>query len=214
MFDFLKQLTDPESIIKYGGFGFLLFVIFAETGLLIGFFLPGDNLIFIAGLLCATKPELMNVSFPVALIGMMSAAIVGNMFGYWFGKSSGKRLYKREDSFFFKKRHIELTQIYYDKHGGKTLVLGRFLPIIRTFAPILAGVIKIDFKKFMMYNIAGAVAWIGSIGSIAYFLGIRFPEVENYLGYIFIALIVITALPILIAGIKNRNKKKVLIYTK
>lgn len=207
MFDFLKQLTDPESIIKYGGFGFLLFVIFAETGLLIGFFLPGDNLIFIAGLLCATKPELMNVSFPVALIGMMSAAIVGNMFGYWFGKSSGKRLYKREDSFFFKKRHIELTQIYYDKHGGKTLVLGRFLPIIRTFAPILAGVIKIDFKKFMMYNIAGAVAWIGSIGSIAYFLGIRFPEVENYLGYIFIALIVITALPILIAGIKNRNKK-------
>ena len=207
MFDFLKQLTDPESIIKYCGFGFFLFVIFAETGLLIGFFLPGDNLIFIAGLLCATKPELMNVSFPVALIGMMSAAIVGNMFGYWFGKSSGKRLYKREDSFFFKKRHIELTQIYYDKHGGKTLVLGRFLPIIRTFAPILAGVIKIDFKKFMMYNIAGAVAWIGSIGSIAYFLGIRFPEVENYLGYIFIALIVITALPILIAGIKNRNKK-------
>ena len=207
MFDFLKQLTDPESIIKYGGFGFLLFVIFAETGLLIGFFLPGDNLIFIAGLLCATKPELMNVSFPVALIGIKSAAIVGNMFGYWFGKSSGKRLYKREDSFFLQKRHIELTQIYYDKHGGKTLVLGRFLPIIRTFAPILAGVIKIDFKKFMMYNIAGAVAWIGSIGSIAYFLGIRFPEVENYLGYIFIALIVITALPILIAGIKNRNKK-------
>jgi len=205
MFDFLKQLTDPESIIKYGGFGLLLFVIFAETGLLIGFFLPGDNLIFIAGLLCATKPELMNVSFPVALIGMMISAIIGNIFGYWFGKKAGTRLYSRKDSFLFKQSHVDITRAYYEKHGGKTLVLGRFLPIVRTFAPIIAGVIKIDFKKFMAYNIIGAVAWIGSIGSIAYFLGIRFPEVENYLGYIFIGLIVLTALPIVWNLIKRKK---------
>lgn len=205
MIEFFKQLTDPESIIQYGGFWFLLFVIFAETGLLVGFFLPGDNLIFIAGLLCSTKPEIIGVSFPVALIGMMIAAITGNVFGYWFGKKAGEKLYSREDSFLFKKRHVELTKSYYEKHGGKTLVIGRFLPIIRTFAPILAGVIKIDFKKFMIYNIIGAAIWIGGISSIAYYLGVVFPEVENYLGYIFVSLIIITALPIIYGSIKNKK---------
>ena len=207
MFDFLKQLTDPESVIKYGGLALLLFVIFAETGLFVGFFLPGDNLIFIAGLLCATKPDLLNISFPMLLISMMSAAIVGNMFGFWFGKKAGDTLYKREDSFFFRKKHIEITKAYYEKHGGKTLILGRFLPIIRTFAPILAGVIKIEFKTFMLYNVIGAVAWIGSIGTIAFYLGKQFPEVENYLGYIFITLIILTALPILTAMLKSRKSK-------
>lgn len=207
MFDFLKQLTDPESIIKYGGLALLLFVIFAETGLLIGFFLPGDNLIFIAGLLCATKPELLNVSFPILLVAMISAAVIGNMFGFWFGKKAGEALYNRKDSFFFRKKHIEITSSYYEKHGGKTLILGRFLPIIRTFAPILAGVIKIEFKKFMLYNVIGAAAWIGSIASIAYYLGKQFPQVENYLGYIFISLIILTALPIIGAWIKSRKTK-------
>lgn len=206
MFDFLKQLTDPESIIKYGGLALLLFVIFAETGLFVGFFLPGDNLVFIAGLLCAMKPELLNVSFPVLLISMMTAAIIGNMFGFWFGKKAGETLYKREDSFFFRKKHIEITKKYYEKHGGKTLIIGRFIPIIRTFAPILAGVIKIDFKKFMLYNIIGAVLWIGSIGSIAFYLGKEFPQVENYLGYIFGTLIVLTAIPIFTAFWRGRKK--------
>ncbi len=206
MFDFLKQLTDPESIIKYGGLALLLFVIFAETGLLIGFFLPGDNLIFIAGLLCATKPGLLNVSLPVLLLLMMSAAVIGNMFGFWFGKKAGETLYSRKDSFFFRKSHIETTKAYYEKHGGKTLILGRFIPIIRTFAPILAGVIKIEFQKFMLYNVIGAVAWIGGIGSIAYYLGKRFPQIENYLGYIFIGLIILTAIP-LVSTILRRKKK-------
>jgi membrane-associated protein len=207
MFDFLKQLTDPESIIKYGGLALLLFVIFAETGLFIGFFLPGDNLVFIAGLLCATKPELIGVSFPVVISGMMVAAIIGNMFGYWFGKKAGETLYSRKNSFFFRQSHVAATKAYYEKHGGKTLILGRFLPVIRTFAPILAGVIKIEFKKFMIYNVIGAVAWIGSIGSIAFYLGKKFPQIENYLAYIFISLIIITALPILVAFWKGRKKK-------
>jgi membrane-associated protein len=206
MFDFLKQLTDPESIIKYGGLALLLFVIFAETGLFIGFFLPGDNLVFIAGLLCATKPELIGASFPFVISGMMIAAIIGNMFGYWFGKKTGETLYNRKNSFFFRQSHVATTKSYYEKHGGKTLILGRFLPVIRTFAPILAGVIKIDFKKFMLYNLIGAVAWIGSIGSIAFYLGKEFPQIENYLGYIFISLIILTALPIFTAFLRNRKK--------
>ena len=206
MFDFLKQLTDPQSIIQYGGFWLLLFVIFAETGLFVGFFLPGDNLVFIAGLLCATKPELMQFSFPVSIMMMMLAAILGNVCGFWFGKRVGDSLYKRPDSFFFRKNHVATTKAYYEKHGGKTLILGRFLPIIRTFAPILAGVIKIEFGKFMLFNFIGAVAWIGSIGSIAFYLGKEFPQVENYLGYIFISLIIITALPILGTYLKSRKK--------
>ncbi len=206
MFDFLKQLTDPQSIIQYGGFWLLLFVIFAETGLFFGFFLPGDNLIFIAGLLCATKPELMQFSFPLAMGLMVSAAVLGNMAGFWFGKKAGETLYERKDSFLFRKSHIATTKAYYEKHGGKTLVLGRFIPIIRTFAPILAGVIKIEFKTFMLYNVIGAVLWIGSIGSIAYYLGKEFPEVENYLGYIFVSLIVLTALPVLGTYLKSRKK--------
>jgi membrane-associated protein len=208
MFEFFKQLTDPESIIQYGGFWLLLFVIFAETGLFVGFFLPGDNLIFIAGLICATKPELMNVSFPVLLASMIIAAVLGNMFGFWFGKKAGRALYKRKDSFFFRKKHVELTQKYYDRHGGSTLILGRFLPIIRTFAPILAGVIDISFLKFMLYNLVGAIAWIVSIGGIAFYLGKEFPQIENYLGLIFISLIVITAIPILRAYFKSKGASK------
>lgn len=206
MLDFLKQLTDPQSIIHFGGLWLLLFVVFAETGLLVGFFLPGDSLIFISGLVCATKPQLLNTSFPVLLVLLILAAIVGNVFGYWFGYKAGEKLYAKQDSLLFKKKHLITTKEFYEKHGGKTLVLGRFLPIIRTFAPILAGVIKIDFKTFMLYNIAGAVAWIGSIASIAYFLGIKFPWIENYIGYIVIGLIVITAIPVLTTYLKSRKK--------
>jgi membrane-associated protein len=206
MLDFLKTLTDPQSIIQYGGLWLLVFVVFAETGLLIGFFLPGDSLIFIAGLVCATKPQLLGVELPVLLFLLMSAAIVGNIAAYWFGRKAGETLYKREDSLLFKKQHLITTKSFYEKHGGKTLILGRFLPIIRTFAPILAGVIKIDFKVFMFYNVVGAIAWIGSIASIAYFLGIKFPWIENYIGYIVIGLIVITAIPVITTYVKNKSK--------
>lgn len=207
MFEFIKQLTDPQSIIHYGGLWLLLFVVFAETGLLVGFFLPGDSLIFISGLLCATKPDLLNTPLITLLILLMAAAIVGNIFGYWFGKKVGENLYTRKDSFLFRKHHLITTKAFYDKHGGKALILGRFLPIIRTFAPILAGVIKIDFKTFMMYNVLGAFAWIGSIASIAYFLGKQFPQIENYIGYIVIGLIVITTIPVLITYLKSRKQE-------
>lgn len=206
MFDFLKKLTDPQSIIHYGGLWLLLFVVFAETGLLVGFFLPGDSLIFISGLVCATKPQLLGVSLPLLLFSLMLAAVIGNIAAYWFGLKAGESLYKREDSLLFKKQHLITTKAFYEKHGGKTLILGRFLPIIRTFAPILAGVIKIEFKTFMLYNIIGAVSWIGSIASIAYFLGIQFPWIENYIGYIVIGLIVITAIPVIVTYFKNKTK--------
>jgi membrane-associated protein len=207
MWDFLKQLTNPESIISYGGLWLLLFVIFAETGLLIGFFLPGDNLILLAGILCKSKPELLKVDFFVLVFLMILAAVIGNMFGYWFGKKTGEKLYNRKDSFLFKKKHIEVTNKYYHKYGGNlTLIMARFLPVIRTFAPIIAGVIKIDFKKFMLFNLIGAIAWIFSLASVGYFLVQIFPQITNYMGYIFITLIVITALPVLKIVFQKKNE--------
>jgi membrane-associated protein len=203
MWEFLKQLTDPASIISYGGLALLLFVIFAETGLMVGFFLPGDSLVFVSGLLCSTQPKLLGVHISILLITMILAAVIGNMAGYWFGKKVGPALFKRDDSLFFKKRYLETTKAFYDKHGGKTLILGRFIPIVRTFAPILAGIIKIDFQKFMLYNLAGAIAWICSLGLAGFYLG-RFEWVEKNVGYIVIFLIVITLIPVL--GIIKKKK--------
>jgi membrane-associated protein len=138
---------------------------------------------------------------------MSLAGVIGNTFGYFFGKKLGEGLYKRPDSFFFKKSRLEATRVFYERHGGKTLFIGRFLPIIRTFAPILAGVIKVDFKKFMLYNISGALCWIGSVAGIGYFLGAEFPQTKNYLGYIVIGLIVITSIPVLISYFNERKPK-------
>jgi len=207
LIEFLKQLTDPQSIIAYGGLALLLFVVFAETGLLIGFFLPGDSLIFISGMICVSKPELLGVNLPVLILLLCSAAIVGNIVGYWFGYKVGPPLFERKDSLIFKKRYLEVTRKFYDKNGGKTLIIGRFLPIIRTFAPILAGVVKIEFKKFMLYNVIGAVAWIGTLCSIGYYLG-TYPWVQNNIGYIVIGLIIITTIPVLTTFLRERKSKQ------
>ncbi len=204
MIEFLKQLTDPESIIHYGGFALLLFVVFAETGLLIGFFLPGDSLIFISGMICVSKPELLGVNIFVLIFSLTVAAVIGNMAGYWFGFKIGPPLFKRKDSLIFKRSYLIITQRFYNRNGGKTLILGRFLPIIRTFAPILAGVIKVDFKIFMMYNIFGALAWIGLLASIGYYLG-SYEWVQKNIGYIVIGLVVITLIPLISTYFKEKK---------
>lgn len=207
MLDFLKELTDPKSILEYGGLALLLFVVFAETGLLIGFFLPGDSLIFVSGMFCSSQPDVLGVNIVVLLLLLIAAAVLGNIAGYWFGRRVGPALFKREDSLIFKKRYLETTRSFYTRHGGKALVLGRFLPIIRTFAPILAGVIAIDFRKFMLYNIAGATAWICSMGLAGFFLG-KIEWVRENVGYIVIFLIVITLIPVVRTWRKERNTRE------
>ena len=206
MWEFLKTITDPQSIIQYGGLWLLLFVVFAETGLLIGFFLPGDNLILLAGILCKSKPELLNVGFFPLVILMMVAAVTGNMFGYYFGKKAGERIYQRKETWFFKKKHLETTNKYYERYGGNaTLILARFLPIVRTFAPIIAGVVRVNFVKFMLFNVAGAILWILGLTSIGYFLVALYPSITNYMGYIFIALIVLTAIPVVRIALRKKT---------
>lgn len=195
IWEFFKTMIDPESIINYGGLALLLFVVFAETGLLIGFFLPGDSLIFISGMICVSKPELLDISLATLILSMSLAAIVGNIAGYWFGYKVGPPLFERKDSLIFKKRYLEVTREFYDKNGGKTLIIGRFLPIIRTFAPILAGVFKVDFKKFMVFNVIGAFAWIGLLSGVGYYLG-KNEWVQKNIEWIVIGLVVITLIPI------------------
>ncbi len=205
MWEFLKELTDPESIIKHGGMALLLFVIFAETGLLIGFFLPGDSLVFISGLLCATEPALLNTGIIPLIVSMSIAAVTGNIVGYWLGRRAGTSLFNREDGLLFKKKYVTVTRDFYAKHGGKTLILGRFLPIIRTFAPVLAGVIQIGFKRFMVYNLLGATLWITGLTIAGYYLGSTFPAIKAYIGEIVIGLIIITAIPVIRTWRKERN---------
>src|ERR1700710_1000526 len=153
----LQNLTDAKSIIGLG-FYFLLIVVFAETGLFFGFFLPGDYLLFMAGLLCSSG--MIDVSLGTLMVSVMAAGILGNYTGYWFGYRTGPMLFNKNDSLFFKKRYVIIAEEFYAKHGGMALVLGRFFPIIRTFAPIFAGVVKVDVRKFTLFNIIGSVTWV------------------------------------------------------
>ncbi|NTW31152.1 MAG: DedA family protein [Bacteroidetes bacterium] len=201
--NFIKELVNPESIITYGGFWLLLFVVFSETGLFIGFFLPGDSLLFTAGLFTATG--IIDLPIFVVSMGICFAAIAGNSTGYLFGKRTGKAIFKREKSFFFKPSHLMHAKEFYDKHGGKAIILGAFLPIIRTFAPIIAGAVDLNYRKFIIYNISGAMLWSNSLVLTAYILGKNIPGIKDYLHYIVIFLIIITSVPFVITLIKKRN---------
>ena len=199
----LHQLLDPEKLLREGGFYLVVFVIYAETGLFFGFFLPGDYLLFLAGMFVATGK--LDVNIAVLLAGLCVAAISGNFTGYWFGRKTGPVLYTRKDSFFFKKWYLKAAEDYYHKQGAFALIMGRFVPIVRTFAPIFAGVVKLEFKKFALYNVVGGVLWICSLTLLGYFLGRRFEkEINDYLLYIIISFILITTIPLLITFVKSK----------
>ncbi len=196
----------PENIIRYGGLILLLSIVFIENGLFFGFFLPGDSLLFTAGLFCATG--VLEQPFEVVISTVFLTAIAGNAFGYFFGKRAGQKLYTRKDTFFFRKNHLKIAEDFYLKHGVKTLIIGRFLPVIRTFVPIVAGAIHMNFAKFMLANIAGATAWVGSLITVGYYLGKVWPDAEKYLGYIILGLIILTALPVIRTFLNARKLRK------
>ena len=199
----LQHFIDPEKLLKEGGFYVVVFVIFAETGLFFGFFLPGDYLLFLAGMFVATGK--LDVNIYTLIGGLFIAAVAGNFVGYWFGRKTGPMLYNRKETFFFKKRYLLAAEKYYRKQGAFALIMGRFVPIVRTFAPIFAGVVKLDIKKFALYNILGAILWIASLTLLGYFLGRRFAQqIEEYLVYIIIGFIVITTIPLIITFVKKQ----------
>jgi membrane-associated protein len=199
----LQHLIDPEKLLREGGFYVVLFVVFAETGLFFGFFLPGDYLLFLAGMFVATNR--LDVSVYTLIAGLIAAAVSGNFVGYWFGLKTGPLLYHRPDTFFFKKKYLVAAEVYYKKQGAFALIMGRFIPIVRTFAPIIAGIVKLDFKKFAFYNVAGAILWISSLTLLGYFLGRSFEkEINKYLLYIIIGFIVITTIPLIYTFLKRK----------
>lgn len=206
--DFFKELVNPESIIRYGGIYLLLFVVFAETGLFVGFFLPGDSLLFTAGLLCSTG--ILQIH-PFLLVGLIIfAAVAGNMVGYAFGKKVGVLLFKRRSGFLFRQEHLITANEFYKNHGKKTIILSRFLPILRTFAPIVAGIVKLELYKFFIYSMVGAIIWVNTLVLTGYFMGQYVPKTKEYLEYIIIFLIVITAIPFVFNSIKKKLAKQLI----
>lgn len=215
-----KDLLNPDFYINNGGLWLILFIVFAETGLMIGFFLPGDSLLFLAGIY---SKMLINSILPggvgsdfldlmVLFILISICGIVGNMVGYWFGKKGGPYLFERKDTFFFKKKYLFQAKEFYDKHGGQAIVFARFLPIIRTFAPIVGGVVQMERKKFMYYNVIGCVAWVFTMLMAGHYLDKLFIrefgfDLKLHLELIVIGIILITTLPViykLFFGKKNK----------
>lgn len=203
--DSFWDLFKPEELIRFGGLALLLVIILIENGVFFGFFLPGDSLLFTAGLLCFLN--VLDVDLVVLEAGIACSAVAGYYIGYYFGFKTGEALYKRPDTLFFKKQYIYTAETFYKKYGGVALILGRFLPIVRTFAPILAGVVRVDHKIFFLFNIIGAVLWPLVVVSAGYYVGSVFPDALDYLNYIVIAFIVVTTIPIY-NNFRARAKKK------
>ncbi len=202
--DFILSLTDPRIIIQTLGLLGILAVIFAESGLFFGFFLPGDSLLFIAGVFASQG----YFSFTHLVIGGIIAAILGDNVGYTFGKKVGPKLFTKEDSLFFKKEYALRAQKFYEKHGVKTIILARFVPIVRTFAPIVAGIALMPRKTFMTYNIIGGIVWVTSLSSAGYILGELVPNLDAYIDIIVLGIIALSFVPLIIEYYKEKRHKK------
>ncbi|RAR71555.1 DedA family protein [Flavobacterium aciduliphilum] len=215
-----KQLFNPEFYILLEiagvkiGLYVVLFIVFAETGLLAGFFLPGDSLLFLCGIYSesllkdfSTGSDFLNVSILASLISLMG--ILGNVFGYWVGKKSGSYLYKRQDSFFFKKKYLFQSKDFFEKYGSKAIVFARFLPIVRTFAPVVAGIVNMDRKRFMFFSVLGSILWSFTMIFAGHYLYELFKiefgiDLKHYIEFIVFGIIAVTTVPVLWKLFKKR----------
>jgi membrane-associated protein len=204
LLDLFHQLTNVRELVRVGGYVGLTAIIFAETGLLVGFFLPGDSLIVTAGLLSAQPQFGLNVYVLGVLLTL--AAIIGNTVGYAIGRATGPRLFTRDDSLLFKKKHLYRAQDFYQKHGGKTLIIARFMPIVRTFVPVVAGLANMPLRPYTAYNVLGAVAWIWSMLFIGHFLGRMVPGIDKHIEPMILVIIALSLLPALISWRRERAK--------
>lgn len=212
-----KDFLNPEFYIQHGGLWLFLFIVFAETGLFAGFFLPGDSLLFVAGIysneLAAELFQFDNDLINLVLIALLVilSGVLGNMVGYWFGAASGPFLFSRKDTFFFKKKHLFAAKEFYDKHGGGAIVFARFLPIIRTFAPIIAGIVRMERHKFTLYNIIGSISWAVSMLFAGHYLYKFFLkqfgfDLKDRLELIVLGIILVTTAPVIIRLMRKSKK--------
>jgi membrane-associated protein len=212
------QLLQPQFYIEHGGLWLILFVVYAETGLFAGFFLPGDSLLFVAGIYSSniaatfipTGNEYLDL---LELMGLISlAGILGNATGYWFGKKVGPTMYEWKENFFFKKRFLMQAHDFYEKHGGGAIIVARFIPIVRTFAPIVAGIVQMDQKKFSAYNVIGSFAWVTSMLVGGHFLQkwilSQFGfDLKNHLEVIVLGIVFITTAPVILKLLFHKKKE-------
>lgn len=205
--EFLKTLTDPERLIAllstvftgWWGYGLLFAIVFSETGLLIGFFLPGDSLLFTVGVVA----HLGGLNIVAINLALIVAAVVGDAVGYYLGRQTGAKIFERPDSRFFKREHLLKTQAFYEKHGGKTIIYARFIPIIRTFAPFIAGVAGMSYPRFLSFNIFGGIGWVVLLTTTGYYLG-GVPIVRAHFEKVIIGIIVVSVLPVVFELLRSR----------
>ena len=204
--DFLYSILSGhyslDALIQWGGYLLLVAIVFAETGLLIGCFLPGDSLLITAGLLAAAGH--LNIWWINVLL--ITAAIVGDSVGYAIGARLGPRIFTREKSLLFNPKHVERTRLFYEKYGPKTIVIARFVPIIRTFAPVLAGVGVMEYRRFLFYNVAGGIGWVVSMSLAGYLLGHAVPNISKHMHVLVIVIIVLSCIPIAVEIYRERRK--------
>jgi membrane-associated protein len=199
----VQFLFNVKGLIEWGGTLLVCAIVFIETGFFVGFFLPGDSLLVTAGVFAATgQIHLANLLLLVPL-----CAIVGDQLGYWIGRQAGQALYRREDSLIFRKRHLERAQQFYEKYGGKTVILARFVPIVRTFCPPVAGAARMPYGRYLAFDVAGGLLWVGSMILGGYFLGSMIPNIDNRIHYVIAAVIFVSLLPAIISILRARYSR-------
>jgi len=201
--DLVRGAYSLDSLIQWGGYGVLFAIVFAETGLLVGFFLPGDSLLITAGLLAANGT--LNIWWLNGLL--IVAAVVGDSVGYAIGRRLGPRLFTRQKSLLFNPAHVERTRRFYEKYGAKTIVIARFVPIVRTFAPVLAGVGGMEYRRFIFYNVAGGVGWVVSMTWVGYLLRQSIPNIGSYIHIVVPIVIVLSCIPIAVELLRERRRR-------
>ncbi|MGH7387913.1 MAG: DedA family protein [Candidatus Rokuibacteriota bacterium] len=192
-----------DDLVRWGGYVVLVAIVFTETGLLMGCFLPGDSLLITAGLVAATGA--LDIWWLNVLLA--AAAIVGDSVGYAIGARLGPRLFTREKSLLFNPRHVERTRLFYERYGAKTIVIARFVPIVRTFAPVLAGVGQMQYRRFIVYNVAGGIGWVVSLTWVGYLLGHAIPDIDRYIHVVVGVVIVLSVVPIGIEILRERRRR-------
>jgi membrane-associated protein len=204
LWDLFHKIYDVETLVRVGGLAGLTAIVFVETGLLVGFFLPGDSLLVTAGLFAARGDLEL---FPM-IVTLSVAAIVGDTVGYNIGARTGPKLFTRPDSLLFNKKHLITTKEFYERHGPFTIVIARFIPILRTFAPVVAGVGAMEYKRFIVYNVAGGIGWVLTTVLGGYFLGQMIPDIHDHIHTVIAAVIVLSLMPAIIKVAKERFKSK------
>ncbi|MDZ7936593.1 MAG: DedA family protein [Emticicia sp.] len=202
--EWFKYLMDSKELILTGGLITITLIIFIENGIIFGFFLPGDYLLFLSGVFCGTK--LFDVPISLLMTCIFAAAVLGSLFGFIVGKYFGDNIQSRPDSLFFKKKYIDNTRKYFEKYGSQTLIIARFLPVVRTFSPILAGIVKMNFYKFMLYNVVGGLIWTVVLVGGGFYFGEKFPWIVDYVQYIIFFFLGITTFTV-IKGYLNAKKE-------